>query len=156
MSRLVSRHIEEVASSLSRHALECSSGSSITVGVDVVEVGRISRAILRHPTSFPCRFFVDHEFAHAKSKVRPAISFAGMYAAKEAVYKALRLDWDRPFTWRWIEIAHDESGAPRVVFSGNFLAVWPDAQGVDLTVSVSHTQGVAIGVAIGVRDSLAS
>ena len=119
------------------------------IGVDVVEIARIARARSRWGRSFDERFFTPVEIAYAASGADPDRRFAGLFAAKEAVYKALALTWDRPFSWRWIEISHAESGAPLVRLAPELTNAWPGlaADGAP-SLSVSYAGGLAVAVAV--------
>ena len=74
------------------------------VGVDLIEIARIRRALDRYP-SFRERCFTQAEIAYCESRANPAHSYAGRFAGKEAVGKALGFGVARAFAWRDIEIA---------------------------------------------------
>ncbi|MFN8232151.1 MAG: holo-ACP synthase [Actinomycetota bacterium] len=58
------------------------------LGVDICEIARMERALARHPTMRE-RVFTADERAYCDAKARPAESYAGRFAAREAVIKAL-------------------------------------------------------------------
>src|ERR1043166_6683925 len=89
------------------------------VGVDAIEIARIRRALERYP-GFRERCFTEAERAYCDSRKNPAQSYAGRFAGKEAVGKALGLGVARAFAWRDIEIAGRPK--PRVTLSGRALA----------------------------------
>ena len=62
----------------------------VSVGVDIVEVGRIADAIDRWGSRFLERIFTPTEIAYCSPKARAAESFAVRFAAKEAFAKALK------------------------------------------------------------------
>ena len=72
------------------------------VGVDLIEIERIRRALERHGEGFKERCFTDAERAYCDSKPNPPQHYAGRFAAKEAVGKALGSGVY--FTWKEIEI----------------------------------------------------
>ena len=74
------------------------------VGTDLIEIARIRRALERYP-SFRERCFTPAEIAYCDSRPNPAQSYAGRFAGKEAVGKALGFGVARAFAWREIEIA---------------------------------------------------
>jgi holo-[acyl-carrier protein] synthase len=119
------------------------------VGVDLIEIERIERALTRH-TGFRERVFTDAERAYCDSRARPAQHYAARFAGKEAVGKALGCGVR--FTWREIEI----SGRPKpeVRLSGSTKA-WAEKIGagpIDLSMTHSKELACAIcAVAIG-RD----
>ena len=69
------------------------------VGVDLIEIGRIRRSLERYP-SFRARCFTEAERAYCDSRPNPAQSYAGRFAGKEAVGKALGFGVARAFAWR--------------------------------------------------------
>src|SRR4029450_8362913 len=72
------------------------------VGVDLIEIERIRWALERHP-GFRERCFTAAEIEYCDSRPNPAQHFAGRFAGKEAIGKALGCGVH--FTWREIEIA---------------------------------------------------
>jgi phosphopantetheine--protein transferase-like protein len=75
----------------------------MTVGVDLIEIERVRRALDRYPR-FRERCFTEAERAYCESRANPAQSYAGRFAGKEAVGKALGFGVARAFAWRDIEI----------------------------------------------------
>ena len=119
------------------------------VGVDAIEISRIRGALERYP-SFRDRCFTEAERAYCDSRKNPAQSYAGRFAGKEAVGKALGIGVARAFAWREIEI----SGRPKpsVTLHGRMRA-WAErvaVKGIDL--SMTHNRDLAVAVAI-VDDS---
>ena len=74
----------------------------VHVGVDLIEIERIRRALERHGDGFKERCFTEAERAYCDSKPNPPQHYAGRFAAKEAVGKALGSGVY--FTWKEIEI----------------------------------------------------
>ena len=72
------------------------------VGVDLIEIERVRRALERHGDGFRERCFTAGERAYCDSKPNPPQHYAGRFAAKEAVGKALGSGVY--FTWKEIEI----------------------------------------------------
>ena len=93
------------------------------VGVDLIEIERIRRALDRYP-GFRERCFTDAERAYCDSRKNPAQSYAGRFAGKEAVGKALGLGVARAFAWREIEIVGRPK--PSVTLHGR-AAEWAEA-----------------------------
>src|SRR5689334_1545356 len=88
-------------------------------GIDIVETARIGKLIHDHGAHFLDRVFTpgEQEYCSA-SKKRPLKRYAGRFAAKEAVLKALGTGWRGGIAWTDIEITRDLSGQPRVLLSG--------------------------------------
>jgi len=75
----------------------------IRVGTDLIEIARIRRSLERY-ASFRARCFTPAEQAYCDSRANPAESYAGRFAGKEAVGKALGFGVARAFAWKEIEI----------------------------------------------------
>src|SRR6185312_10519524 len=76
--------------------------TGVRVGVDLIEIERIRRALARHGDGFKERCFTEAERAYCDAKPNPPQHYAGRFAAKEAVGKALGSGVY--FTWKEIEI----------------------------------------------------
>lgn len=119
----------------------------LTTGVDLIEVGRIARAIDRFGERFLNRVFTPQERATLGDSP-PRL--AARFAAKEAVAKALGTGIGA-FAWRDIEIGRDERGAPFVTLHGG-AAARAAALGLRrfaLSLSHTHEHAVAFVVATG-------
>ena len=115
------------------------------VGVDLIEIERIRRALDRYPR-FRERCFTSAERAYCESRANPAQSYAGRFAGKEAVGKALGFGVARAFAWREIEIAGRPK--PSVTLSGR-LARWAERTGAgEIDLSMTHSRELANAVAI--------
>lgn len=113
------------------------------VGLDLVEIERLERALARRP-ALAARLFSDAERADAAARARPGQHLAARFCAKEAVTKALRLAVLRP---REIEVVRDAAGAPRLALHG--LAAARAAElGVHVEVSLTHSRTTAGAVAV--------
>ena len=83
-------------------------------GIDIIEVPRIARMIEDHGRRFLDRVYTPAEQAYCSGRKRGAESFAGRFAAKEAVLKALGTGWSGGIAWTDVEVVPLESGAPTV------------------------------------------
>ena len=117
------------------------------LGVDLCEIARMERALARHPTMRE-RVFTTEEIAYCDSKARPAESYAGRFAAREAVIKAL--GGYRGRRWQDISVARAPSGAPAIRLRGNAKSR-ADALGISkvlITFTHEKTSAVAFAVAV--------
>ena len=112
------------------------------IGVDLVQVTRIERAVARHGDRFLARVFTAGEIAYCRDKSWAAAGFALRFAAKEAVSKALSTGWAGDFAWKDVEVTNDPSGQPRVTLNGR-LRERLAASSVFLSISHSADQVVA-------------
>jgi holo-[acyl-carrier protein] synthase len=118
------------------------------LGVDICEIVRMERAISRHPT-LRDRVFTPEEIAYCDSKARPAESYAGRFAAREATIKAL--GGYRGRLWQDISVARHPSGAPAIRLDGNAKRR-ADALGVtDVLITFTHEKTNAVAFAIAIR-----
>lgn len=120
----------------------------VSVGVDIVEVDRIARAVEQHGARFLDRIFTPAEIAYCRGKAKEASSFAVRFAAKEAFAKALKVG--KAAVWREVEIARGEEAPRPVVLLHGSARELVGARRVD--VSLSHTAHYAVAVVI-VEDS---
>jgi holo-[acyl-carrier protein] synthase len=79
-------------------------------GVDVVEIGRIERALARAGERFAARVFTPAELADCRRHRAPARHFALRFAAKEAAMKALGTGWGGGVGWHDVEVVRDAAG----------------------------------------------
>lgn len=124
--------------------------SVLGIGVDVVEVGRIARALDRWGEAFVRRIYTPAEIARTEAGVARTARLAARFAAKEAVMKALGVGW-RALAWRDIEITSDPTGRPVVRLHGaaRRLAEERGIRCVLVALSHTHTHAVANAVALG-------
>ena len=117
----------------------------MTVGLDLIEIERIRRALDRYPR-FRDRCFTDAEQAYCESRPNPAQSYAARFAGKEAVGKALGFGVARAFAWRDVEIVGRPK--PSVRLSGR-LAAWAERVGAGaIDLSMTHSRDLASAVAV--------
>ena len=90
----------------------------IGIGSDLLDTRRIEAVIGRQGQRFIDRIFTPSEQARAENRSNPIFTYAKMFAAKEAIVKALGTGVAKGVTWHDIEILRDQWSAPRVVLSG--------------------------------------
>lgn len=120
-------------------------------GIDLADIDRMGRLLARFGDTALERQFTDQERHDAPARGRARASyFAGRFAAKEAVLKALGTGFARGVAFTDVEVARTPSGAPRVTLGGEAAAV-ADRMGVrGWILSLSHAGGVAVASAIAV------
>ncbi|MGL5440372.1 MAG: holo-ACP synthase [Filifactoraceae bacterium] len=117
----------------------------IGVGVDIIEIDRIAKAISRG--KFLERSFTDTEIKYFCEKGRKAEVLSGIFAAKEAVAKAMGTGF-REFKLIDIEIIHSELGEPVVALGERAMEVAKSRNISDFKLSISHNQSSAIAFAV--------
>lgn len=113
----------------------------IGIGVDLVEVERLSAASARHGKPFLDRIFTDAEIVACG--IRPE-RLAARFAAKEAVAKAFGTGIGAAMAFRDIEVVNEPSGRPRVVLHGAAAATAAERHVGEIHLSLSHTATHAI------------
>jgi holo-[acyl-carrier protein] synthase len=119
------------------------------LGIDLIDIGRISQALTRHPQRFRRRILTDREDRYCGERVE---RIAGRWAAKEAVSKVLGLGV-RGVGWREIEVLPNYAGQPQVLLHGRAAARAARLGIGEVTVSISHERRMAVAVAIAERPS---
>jgi len=117
---------------------------SLRVGVDLIEIERIRRALGRHESAFRERCFTDAERAYCDAKPNPPQHYAGRFAAKEAVGKALGCGVY--FTWKEIEIRGRPK--PGVHLSGRTAQYAERIGAGQIELSMTHSRELAAAVAV--------
>lgn len=120
----------------------------IGCGIDLVKIKRIEKIIKRWGNNFTSRIFTPLEGEYCeKKKVNKFQSYAGRFAAKEALLKALGLGL-RGANWKEIEIKNNELGQPIIDTSGKLKNI-ALAKGVSkYFISISHAKEYAIAQVI--------
>ena len=109
------------------------------IGVDIIEIDRIQKAIDRWVRHFLSHVFTKEEISYAQKHKFPTQHFAARFAAKEAIFKAIG---DKPLLgWKDIQIYKDSHGKPHCKLKlKNFKN--------KILISISHTHTYAVASAI--------
>ncbi len=119
------------------------------VGIDLIDIDRITEVLARYPERFRLRILTPAEdrYCHGKAE-----RIAGRWAAKEAVSKVLGLGV-RGIGWRDIEIERLPTGQPAVRLHGR-AAGRAEQLGMDrIAVSITHESDYAVAIAFGIRTA---
>jgi holo-[acyl-carrier protein] synthase len=122
------------------------------LGTDIIECLRIAQMIERHGELFIGRVYTPHEIDYCSSRKAATQHFAGRWAAKEAVLKALGTGWVRGITWRDVEIRNHPSGRPSIALAGGAREVCEQRGIAELLISISHcrSHATAMAIALGI------
>jgi holo-[acyl-carrier protein] synthase len=88
------------------------------IGIDVVHLPRMRRAIERWDTRLLHRVFTEREIAYCRGRREPIQHFAARFAAKEAGLKALGTGLSLGVRWRELEVRRERGQAPILELSG--------------------------------------
>jgi holo-[acyl-carrier protein] synthase len=120
------------------------------IGTDIVECLRIAQMIERHGELFIDRVYTAGEIEYCRSRKQATQHFAGRWAAKEAILKAIGTGWRRGISWRDIEVRNDAGGRPTVALRGGARDVVEQLGVGDIFVSISHCRTHATAFAVAV------
>ena len=112
------------------------------VGVDLLEIDRLERALERRPRLAP-RLFTEAERAYAAGRARPGQHLAARFCAKEAVAKALALE-----AWSFLDVEILGGDGPPELRLHGAVAARAAELGVEVSVSLTHTRRDAGAVAV--------
>jgi len=120
----------------------------VGIGTDIVECLRIAQMIDRHGDLFITRVYTDHEIEYCQTRKQSTQHYAGRWAAKEAVLKALGTGWRRGISWRDVEIRNDTTGKPVVALRGGARDVVEELHITEMLISISHCRSHATAYAL--------
>ena len=123
------------------------------IGTDIVECERIGRMIERHGEHFIHRVYTDQEIAYCNQHRVATLHFAGRWAAKEAVLKALGTGWVKGISWRDVEVRNVAGGRPIILLSGGAKERCDQAGITEMKISISHCQSHATAYAVAVGEA---
>ncbi len=120
----------------------------IATGIDLVEVERFRQLKPEILKRFYERVFTEAERQHIGGSFERA---AGVFAAKEAIVKALGCGIG-PVGWQEMEIEHESEGNPVARLYGHAAAL-AQGKGInEISISISHTREHATAVAAAIMD----
>jgi holo-[acyl-carrier protein] synthase len=117
------------------------------VGVDVVDVERMRYALERTPT-IRQRLFTPEEISYCEKFRFFDRHYAGRWAAKEAVTKALGCGL---IQWNGVEVVRKPRQAPTIRITGRKVRRFADMVGIreeDLHLSITHSELSAVAVCV--------
>jgi holo-[acyl-carrier protein] synthase len=118
------------------------------IGTDVVEIGRIEKALARFGERFARRILCESELSRFKSHRLPAAYLAKRFAAKEAFTKALGTGIQAPANWHGVRVRNLTSGKPVLEFSGPLKEVLQGKNILQAQLSLADERGMAVATVI--------
>src|SRR5262249_33908630 len=115
----------------------------VGIGTEIVECLRIGRMIERHGERFLTRVYTQRGMQFGRPRRHSRDHFAGRWAAKEAVLKALTLRWHRGLNWTDIEVTAGDDGRPQVQLVGAVRAAAEALRVGGVLLSLSHCRAYA-------------
>ncbi len=115
------------------------------LGIDLVDVARIEKAVERWGGRFLSRVFTSAEIEYCTHRGEQFGSLAARFAAKEAGMKALGTGWQNGIRWVDLEVTRAPGGASEMLLHGRAAVLAGDRR---FLVSLTHTDTQAIAVVI--------
>lgn len=122
----------------------------VLCGTDIIEINRIKESIERSGKDFINMIFTPNEIKYCESKKNAKYyHYAGRFAAKEAIFKAVSSLLKDKFdiSWHNAEVINDENGNPKI----NFIDVKLDKI-ADIDISISHCKEYAVATVVIVKE----
>jgi holo-[acyl-carrier protein] synthase len=120
------------------------------LGTQVMECARVRQLLDEHADAFLKQVYTDREMRLCNSKRQTTEQYTALWAAKEAVFRALGTTWRRGMSWTDVEIVYDNGGPPHAVVSGATRELMA-ARGVNhilLTVAFCRSFATATAIAV--------
>jgi holo-[acyl-carrier protein] synthase len=118
------------------------------VGTDVVEIGRIEKALARFGERFAKRILCEPELKRFAAHRQPAAYLAKRFAAKEAFTKALGTGIHAPANWHGVWVRNLPSGKPVLEFSEKLTKLLEQRKILHSHLSLTDERGVAMATVI--------
>jgi holo-[acyl-carrier protein] synthase len=120
----------------------------IGVGVDILEIRRLRRALERTGERFTRRVYTTLEREYCHRHRDPAPSLAARFAAKEALFKALGTGWARGVSWQDVEVQRAPGSPPALRLGGKAGEVARLLGVSSIHLSISHSEDYAAAVVV--------
>lgn len=120
----------------------------VLCGTDIIEISRIKQSIERSGETFLNMLFTSDEIEYCESKRNAKYyHYAGRFAAKEAIFKAVSSLLKNKFdiSWHNAQVINDENGNPKIEFLG---IKFDQIKNIDISISHCREYAVATVVAM--------
>ena len=124
----------------------------VGIGTDIIECLRIAQMIERHGELFLNRVYTPQEIEYCSQRKAATQHYAGRWAAKEAVLKALGTGWARGISWRDIEVRSQTGGKPLIRLEGGAGEVSQRLGISSMLISISHCRSHATAYALALGN----
>src|ERR1700758_2991218 len=120
----------------------------VAIGTDIIECLRIGRMIERHGEQFLSRVYTPREIRYCQARKHAIEHFAGRWAAKEAILKAMGTGRSHGISWTNIEVRNGQDGRPQVMVCGAARETALERGIGDILVSISLCRTYATAYAL--------
>jgi holo-[acyl-carrier protein] synthase len=121
------------------------------IGTAIIECPRIGKMIEHHGELFLRRVYTEREIRYCQARKHAIEHFAGWWAAKEAIWKAIGSERGSGMAWTNVEVRSGKGGRPQVMVCGTAREAALERGIGDIIVSISHcrTYATAYAMALG-------
>ncbi|MBG70906.1 MAG: holo-[acyl-carrier-protein] synthase [Roseibacillus sp.] len=123
------------------------------IGIDVIEIERVEKAMESFGDRFIARIFTVDERDYCLKQKRPAVHFAARWSAKEATSKALGTGIGELLSWGDMEVVRRQSGEPEMVLRGAGLGFCSQHGIEQIKISLTHAKLYAAANAVALSIS---
>jgi len=124
------------------------SGMIHGIGIDIIEISRIKKDILRSNGTFLKRIFTNFEINYCEVQKNKYQHYSARFAGKEGILKAIGLGWCNGIDWRDIEIRNNKLGAPVVKLYGKAKQLIKETGVKNIWITLSHSSKYALSQVI--------
>jgi len=120
----------------------------VGTGVDIIDIGRFRKVANKRGKRFLNRIFTAAELSYCNKKIDKIQHLAARFACKEAISKALKMNWSKGLDWKEIEITNNHSGEPEARLTGQAKEAVDYLKIKNISLSLSHCQDYAVAMAV--------
>ena len=106
----------------------------------------------KHNELFIDRVYTPVEIDYCSQRKSAVQHYAGRWAAKEAILKALGTGWAKGISWTDIEVHNEMGGQPRVRLAGGAKDICESKGITQILISISHCESYAIAFATALAE----
>jgi len=118
------------------------------IGVDVVQVDRISQSLERFGARMETRLFTPGELEYCRRHKDPLPHLAARFADEEALFKAIGTGLSGGVGWKQAEVLQPGGHQPKLVLSGAALDRFRALGCTDSHLTLAHDGGLAIACVV--------
>ncbi len=123
----------------------------VGLGTQVMDCARVRKLIDQHGEVFLTQVYTDREVQFCNGKRQTTEQFTSVWAAKEAIFRALGTTWKRGTNWTDVEVVCEHGGPPRVVLSGPTRELMTTRGVTQFLLTMAFSREFATATAIALR-----